>query len=161
MTDCVPGIIIEDVENGSISVQLPSILEEIEKGDSYHWSILSIWALGDIGDFTIYGFHQQDFEEEIRNTKDGFHMSWEQLNLFSSKPYQIVDTIILGSKDASFLKRYENEEMYKNCDIVIEMFDGQFWKVFSKENKLIDRFANKFNKITLIDSNDTEWITMS
>lgn len=156
--DCVPGIIIEDERNGIISVKLSRILEEIENGDSFYWDIFWIWAIGDIENPALYGFHQQDYQEEINRLSDGFMISWEQLLLFSKEVVQIINIIVLGSKDPALLKNYETEdEMYNNCNIFIGMYDGSFWKIFSKDGKLIDRLAEKFNDIVLIDSTDKKY----
>lgn len=154
----VSGIIIRDSVGNILTVELSDILEEIKDGSSFFWNIFCIEAIGDIGDVTIYGFHQQEYEKEINASKDGFNISWDQLSLLASKFHQIINGLILASKDLSFLKEYETEqEMYNNCDIVIAMCDSSFWKVFSKDGGLISHLAQKFKKTTLIDSTDKKY----
>lgn len=158
MTDCVPGIIIKDIKNRVLSVQLRDILEEVHDGATFYWNILEIDAMGDIGDEVIYGFHQEDYQEEINESKNGFIISWDKLKLYSSNIHQIMDGIIISSKNKSALHRYENElEMCETCDITLIMFDCYYWKIYSKNEKLIEQFAKKFNDIILIDSSDKKW----
>lgn len=40
--------------------------------------------------------------------------------------------------------------MYETCDIVIEMIDGGFWEIFSKDIAWIDRLAKKYKKIEFL-----------
>jgi hypothetical protein len=43
----IKGIRILDKKNNIISVELPEILEQINDGDSFFWSVLYLYATGD------------------------------------------------------------------------------------------------------------------
>ena len=67
----------------------------------------------------------------------------------------MYETIILGSKNVDLLHRYKEEkEMYKTCDIVLELIDCAFWEVYVKDIKIIEKFKGKFKEIELFDSGD-------
>lgn len=154
------GIIINDEKNHFLAVELHHILEEINNGATFSWNILELDAVGDIGEVIEYGFHDEYYQEEINNSKNGIDISWDKLKLFSLKINQILDGIIIGSKDPALLRRYSDKKtLYETCDIVIEVFDCSFWKVFSKDIILIQRLVRKFNDIVLIDSTDKNWNT--
>ena len=46
----------------------------------------------------------------------------------------------------------EDKEMYETCDIVIEMIDGGFWEIFSKNVAWINQLAEKFQNIEFLTS---------
>jgi hypothetical protein len=143
------GIRISDKINRVVSVELPDILREVHNGDSLNWSILSLDSEGDLGeDKSIPVFQQQ-----IQDSEKGFFINWEDLNVLSKKFYQIIDMVLIGCKDKNFLHRYKNDqEMYQNCDVVIDMFDSNYWKVFSKDEDLINRLSAKFKNIEFLES---------
>ena len=61
--------------------------------------------------------------------------------------------IVIASKNKENLHRYkEDREMYETCDIVIEMIDGGYWEIFSKDKLIIDKMATKFNDIKFLTS---------
>lgn len=143
------AIRILDEDDGYIYVTLYDILEEIRDGDLLLWSILFLWATGDLGD----GKSIVDFEKEISALENGLYISWEDLNTLSKKFDQIIDVIIIGSKNKDVLHRYkDNHEMYDTCDIVVQMIDSSYWEVFSQDKDLIDRLAAKFKKIEFLNS---------
>jgi hypothetical protein len=136
------------VENGAVAIVLSDILQEIDNGASMYWSIL--WL-----DATVYlgsNYSMLEIEHQINDSKKGLMISWEDLNVLSNKFYQIIDVIIIGCKDKSSLKCYDNNrEMYTACDVGIEMIDSSYWKVFSKDQHLIDKLLAKFKKTELVD----------
>lgn len=122
------GIRIYDSVGEVVRVTLPVILEEVENGNLYHWSILFLDAMGDLGeDKSIPVFQEQIYESE-----KGFFIGWQELDDLSKKFYQVIDIDLLGCKDISLTKRYKSDrEMYETCDIVIQMIDSSYWEIFS------------------------------
>jgi len=60
--------------------------------------------------------------------------------------------IIIGCKNRVLLKKYEDDaDMYRTCDVVIQMIDSSYWEVFSKDTQWIDKLASKFKKIEFLD----------
>ena len=43
--------------------------------------------------------------------------------------------------------------MYNICDIVIEMIDGGFWEIFSRDLDLISKLKEKFKETELLKPN--------
>lgn len=142
------GIEISDSINNVISVTLPDILKEIHNGNSFHWSILDLYASGNLGE----GKSIVAFSDTIYKSEKGFFINWDDLNLLSVKFWEIIDIVIIGCKDENLLRKYENDKkMYEACDIFIVFFDSCFWEVFSKDEDLIERLAKRFNEIKFLD----------
>lgn len=143
------GIRILDKVDRIVRVKLPDILVEVPEGAYYNWSILYFEAISDYKN----GKTLPISEDEVNPTKNGLFISWDKLNEIASQFYQIYDMILIGCKDETALRRYENDqEMYETCDIVIVMFDSSYWEIFSKDERIILRLANKFNDIKLLES---------
>lgn len=143
------GIRISDNEGRVVSVKLQDLLEEIHDGNAYHWSILEIDALEKLGEDVRY----QDLEKEIYESENGFFINWDDLNTLGRKFHQIIWITVIGCKNEKLLRRYENDqEMYETCDFVIVMFDSSFWEVFSKDASSINRLAEKFKDIKLLET---------
>ena len=137
------GIRILDNVNGHVSVRLPDVLEEIHSGDQLHWSILYLWAIGDLGNVD---------QTEISHYDRGLIISWADLNRLAQNIYQTIDLVLIGDKNESFLHRYESDEiMHRTCHVVIEMIDSSYWEIFSVDNGLIDRLVKKFKQIEFIE----------
>ena len=62
------GIRILDKENRCVIVNLPDVLAEIQDGDHYHWSILFLGCMGNLGE----GKSVPVFEDQIRKSERGF-----------------------------------------------------------------------------------------
>jgi hypothetical protein len=143
------GIRILDSKDNIVSVKLHDILEEIPYEDSLKWSILYLTI-------TLKPNSKNNdlkLEEKINNSKNGYPISWLQLNELSKIIHQEIELIVIASKEKQNLRRYKNDqEMYETCDIVIEMFDSCFWEVFSKDKTLIDNLAKKFKETKLLES---------
>ena len=143
------GIRILDKQGRIVSVDMPDILMEVDNGDYFYWSILSIDGNG----YLRIDQEFLDLIENIRNSPNGVVVTWEELNMFSKSFEQIIDSIIIGCKDKSLLHRYEeDQEMYETCDFVINMFDSSFWEVFSKDDQFINKLTSKFKDIELLES---------
>lgn len=141
------GVRISDGKD-NILVPLSSILEELSDGDLFYWSILFLDGTPSPGQ----GHFITQYGNKINNSENGIPIRWEELLTLSSKFYQMFETIILGSKDAKLLKRYDIErEMYMTCDIVFELIDCAFWEVYSKDQVFLKRLQKKFQKIELIE----------
>jgi len=144
------GLRISDKKNNIVSVELSDILKEITRGNSFYWSILYLYGTGCLDD----GQPMPAFEEKIKRAKNGFVLTWEELNNLAEKFWDLVDITIIGSKDKSLVKRFDNdEEMHEKCDIVIEMIDSGYWEIFAKDLDLIFRLKNKFKETELLDPN--------
>jgi hypothetical protein len=144
------GIRISDGIDSILRVKLSDILEEVVNGNSFHWVVLFLDGTPNQGQGKLLS----ECETLINKSKNGLPISWEELNLLSSKFSQMFETTILGCKDANLLYRYKKEaEMYKTCDIVLDLIDCAFWEVYSKDGELIARLAKKFKEIEFLEPN--------
>ena len=98
------GIRILDKKNRVVCVELPGILEEIQNGNLFHWSILYLDASGHLGE----GRSIPVFEKQIYDSEKGLFITWDDLNLLSKKFYQIIDITLIGCKNKNLLRRYDN-----------------------------------------------------
>lgn len=141
------GIRIKDAENDIISVGLNDLLKIIQNGELFNWSVLWLEASGDLGDDKSI----VALEQYIDKSANGLYISWKDLNLLANQFYQIIDLCIIGCKNKSLLKRYEDsEKMYEACDFVIEMIDGSFWEIHSKNLIYIDKLKQIFKNIEIL-----------
>ncbi len=137
------GIRILDVENHLVSVYLKDILEEID-GANYFWSILFFDGMGLLKNWNSL----DDFENNVNKSEKGLFINWKDLNDLANQFDEIIDILIIGSKNQKVLVRYDDsEEMYKSCDFVINKFDSSYWEVFSNDQRFIQKFSEKFKKI--------------
>ena len=142
------GIRISDGKGNILEPTLLDILEEISDGNSLSWSILFLDGTPSPGQ----GHFLTEYETKINNSQDGLPIKWEELITLSSKFFQMFETIILGCKDSSLLRRYEKEEeMYTTCDIVIDLIDCAFWEVYSKDQYLLKKLQDKFQETEILE----------
>ncbi len=127
------GIRIYGEENGQ-EIKLLDVLKEIHNGKSFHWALLHLEAKG--------------FNEKIKEQP----LTWQELHSLVYKLKQIYRILLIGSTDQSVLHRYTSEkEMYEACDIVVDLIEGAFGDIFSKDSELIDRLTAKFEEVEFLD----------
>ena len=142
------GIRISDIKEGKC-ITFSEILSYIKNGQQFYWSIL--WL--DVTPFHNEGEYIIQLEKEINKSEKGLLESFDFLKKLSSKIFQEIEMIVIASKKKENLHRYkEVQEIYETCDIVIEIIDGGYWEVFSKDKTLIDKLAKKFNDIKFLTS---------
>lgn len=138
---------INDSKDGLLTVTLPMLLDEISpSGEKLHWSIFYLSATGDLGDDRSI----VDFENEISDSDKGFFLSWNELKTLSVKFDQVFDTLIVGAANKEDIKKYDDDEkLYSNFDVVLDLFDGAYWRVYSEDDSIIKKMANKFSEVKL------------
>ncbi|MFZ0564651.1 MAG: hypothetical protein WAM28_00415 [Chlamydiales bacterium] len=135
---------VRDYENGVSHIKLADILQEVFGGDALNWSILFLdGILNPRANISI-----QELEKKINKSERGLSVSWKDLLALSKNFSQIYEIVLLGCVNVNLLKRYASEEeMHKNCNIVIELVDCAFWEIYSKDNRVIKALKNKFRNI--------------
>jgi len=114
------GIRISDSKGNILAPTLSDILEEVSGGSSFYWSILDLYASGDLRE----GQSIPVFEREIYDSEKGFFITWDELNSLAKKFYQVIDITLIGCQDKSLLCRYDSDQEMETCDIVVEMIDS-------------------------------------
>lgn len=142
------GIRISDIKEGKC-ITFFEILSYIKNGQQFYWSILwlDVTPLKNEGEYII------QLEKKINKSEKGLLESFDFLKKLSSKFFQEIEMLVIASKKKENLHRYkEDREMYETCDIVIEMIDGGYWEIFSKDKLFIDKISTKFNDIKFLTS---------
>jgi hypothetical protein len=142
------GIRISDTRNGKC-ISLSELMMNISDPDQFHWALL--WC--NIIPVENEGRLVSELREEINHSPQGKEYIFTSLLELFKKVFQEIEVLIIGCKAKENLHRYkEDQEMYETCDIVIEMIDGGYWEVFSKNSALIDQLAQKYKEIEFLSS---------
>lgn len=148
------GAIIEikDTDSrGSLSVELKHILQLITPvGHQLSWAILDLYATGDLGE----GKNILDLEEKIRQSPEGISTTWNELVSLSGAFFEIIDIVIAGYQDPNYRPQlspdHRKEELYKSCEIVIELIDASLWSIYARDNELIQKFQLVFHDVMIL-----------
>jgi hypothetical protein len=90
-------------------------------------------------------------EKKTNQLEKALLLTFESLLEISKKVFQEINVTIIACKTKENLHHYEeDQEMYETCDIVIEMIGGGFWEIFSKNIRLIDQLAKKFQAVEFL-----------
>ena len=142
----IKGLRISDIKDGKC-IPLSELLEGIPYANQLHWALL--WC--DATPIKEKGKQIIELEKKVNESIDGLPCTFESLVDFSNKIFQEIEILIIGCRIQENIHRYkEDQKMYETCDIVIEMIDGGFWEIFSKEIGWIDRLAKKYKEIEFI-----------
>lgn len=145
----VCGLRIFEDKHNVVSISLGEILDLISNKDEFNLAILFLDATEN-----LRGNHPlASLEQQIKKSKNGFHITLDELYELFSKIDQIIDLDLIGSRNKNRLQRYETDkEMYESCEIVIRMVDSSYWEIYFHDNILLEKFEKRFTK--------TEWINM-
>lgn len=145
------GIIeIKDKDaQGGLAVELTHILEVlVPEGCQLLWAILDLEATGDLGD----GKNMLDLEQEVEQSPTGLLMSWDELVSLACAFFQVINTVIVGCKDATAVpKLHPEENLYTSNDIVLEAIDSSLWRVYARDDKVLRRLQRAFRDVKLLE----------
>lgn len=128
------------------SVKISEILEEIKNGIDLSWCILS-----------LDGTPDPEKGNAVNESKKGLQTNWDEILSIGKEFSQISEIVILGSATKEFLHRYDNDQdMYRSCEIVIELKDCAFWQVFSNNQGIAERLSRKFKEVKFLQPTDLE-----
>lgn len=142
------GIRISDEKNGKC-IPLSELLIDIPDPDQFKWSLL--WF--DVTPIKNEGIFITELTKKINKSEKGINYNFASLLEISKKVFQEIEVLIIGCKIEENLHRYkEDQKMYETCDIVIEMIDGGFWEIFSKNETLINQLTKKYKDVEILTS---------
>jgi hypothetical protein len=142
------GLRISDIKNRKC-IPLSELLINIPHPDQFKWSLL--WFC--VTPMENEGRFISELTEKINSSEQGLDFSFTALLALSKKIFQEIEVLVIGCKMKENLHRYTvDQEMYETCDIVMEMIDGGFWEVFSKNEILINRLAKKYKEVEILAS---------
>lgn len=116
-------------EEFALSIMLEDVITQLPNYDSYKWRIL--WVNG-----VSFKIDISELEKEVNDSQNGKGILGEELIIFSRQFEQMLELLLIGDKDENKLKRYKKEDdMKKECEFVIELVDGSYWEVTSKNDQ--------------------------
>lgn len=138
-------IIIQGSSSDVLDVELSEILDCIENGDRFLWSLQWIIAVGKPGDQDVLSF-----EKSVNKSPNGIFFTWNELLDLSNRFYQIIELLVCGNQDESKLRRYEiDDEMGLSCTYVFELVDSSYWLVSSNDEKAILRMQRELSGVII------------
>lgn len=142
------GIRISDIKEDKC-ISLSELLGHLAYLEHLNWSVLWLDVTSKKGSGTFI----VDLMDKANHSKNGFSCSFTDLIEISDKIFQEIEVLIIGCKNAENIHRYkQDQEMYETCDIVIEMIDGGFWEIFSKNLPLIELLSSIYKDFEFLES---------
>lgn len=107
------AIRISDKVNRIVSVEFRDILEEVQHGELYYWSILYFYGMGhSLKD----GKSVDEFDQEAMHSERGILMKWDELKLFAKNIDQLFGVLVIGCKD---LQKLSDIKKTKKCTTIV------------------------------------------
>ncbi|MCH9634485.1 MAG: hypothetical protein S4CHLAM7_12370 [Chlamydiae bacterium] len=143
----IKRIEIRDLANNFL-IDLPDILRIVPNREKFYWGLLPLYdPMGVYGDAQNISIAIQN---QISEKKFAL-INWEDLEVLAQGVRQFIDFTLIGCKDPKALKSYKTrDEIVRNCDIVIIMFDTCWWEISCLDKKLIKKFINEFKQVKII-----------
>ena len=142
------GIRISDLKAGKC-IPLREILLRIRNSTQLTWVLL--W-------FDITPIENKQrllylLQKKVNASENGLRLSFQSLIEISEGIFQEIDVLLVGCRSQEDAHRYtDDQSMYESCEFVIEMIDGGFWEIFSKDVSWIKELANQYKKIEFLNS---------
>ena len=137
---------------GKSAVELIDLLNLIAQDQQQLvWSILDLEAIGDLSPIWERGI--LDLEENIRNLPQGLILSWQMLILLVEKFDQVINIIIVGCQEITKIPSLKpNSNLDTPCEIVLELIDSSLWRIYAKDQKILQRLQQEFTDIREIEA---------
>lgn len=138
-------IIVSGSSSKVLDVELSDILNCIENGSLFLWSLHWITAVGMPGDEEVLSF-----EESVNGSPNGVLYNWSELLDLANRFHQVIELLVCGDQNEMSLRRYEDdEEMMLNCDYVFELVDSSYWLVSSNDENAIRRMQRELPRVSV------------
>lgn len=107
-----------------VEITFHKILAAIPSSQQLLWKILWLTAV------SKEHLNIVDLEKDINSSKEGKPISIPALEILLEDILDLQEILLIADWDANRLHRYsEDEDMLKNCAIVIEKVDSSYWLV--------------------------------
>ena len=147
----MPGIaeIRDSDARGFLTVELRDFLRVVEpEGRHLIWSILDLEARSDPDKFKA---NLLEIEQQVSQSPQGLILSWEELVEFADALIEVLDTVIVGCKDKKLIPRLvPGDEIFSTCEIGIEAFDSSLWRVYARDDKLLQKVQAAFQNVAVV-----------
>jgi hypothetical protein len=134
---------------GFLTVELGDLLRIIEpRGRNLIWSILDLEARSDPAKFKG---DLAAMEQQIKLSPNGLIIGWDDLLTLSDALIEVLDGVFVGCKDRDSIPRLiPGDEVFSQCEIGIEAVDSSMWRVYAREDAILDKISAAFREVTLV-----------
>jgi hypothetical protein len=137
---------------GTAVIELIDLLKLINKDrQQLVWSILDLEAVGDISEIWERGI--LDLEENIKYLYQGYILSWQMLVLLAQKFDDVINTVIVGCHEVTQIPSLiPDSNIYNPCEIVLELIDSSVWRIYAKDERLLQHLHHEFSSDTKLET---------
>ena len=137
---------------GTSVIELIDLLKLINKDrQQLVWSILDLEAVGDVSEVWERGI--LDLEENIKYLHQGYILSWQMLVLLAQKFDDVINTVIVGChKVTQIPSLIPDSNIYDPCEIVLELIDSSVWRIYAKDERLLQHLHHEFSSDTKLET---------
>jgi len=117
------------------------------EGRNLTWSIQDLEAVGDPEKLKT---DLLEIEENAKHSPQGLIMKWEELVELAEALKDVWNPWIVGCRDSKLIPKviYSTEKV-DQCEIVIEVFDSSYLRVYARDDEIIRRIAGKFQDVSV------------
>ncbi|MBO3272342.1 hypothetical protein [Hymenobacter defluvii] len=148
------GIEIHGADEKFLDVTLNDVLPCLHAPADIQWRlwVLEAWSAEE---WTMEGLSCEAYENAVNDTPGGRPITREQMQQLADAPAQLVNMVLLGSRDFSHvpLTRIDFDQktaLYAACDYVIEIFDSSYVIVYSVDESFIECLCSSLRGVKTI-----------
>ena len=136
-------------ERGSAIIGLPEILEALEpEGQHLVWSMLDLEGTADP---SRLGMNMLDLEQQVAKSPNGLILEWKDLKQLAKRLDQIIEGTIVGCRNPDVLTQINlQSDLRSACDIVIQAIDSSLWKIYSRDDGILQRLKLSFREVKTV-----------
>jgi hypothetical protein len=148
------GIEIHGADEKFLDVTLNDVLPCVHAPADIQWRlwVLEAWSAEE---WTMEGLSCEAYENAVNNTPGGRPITREQMQQLADAPAQLVNMVLLGSRDFShvplpLIDSNQKTALYVACDYVIEIFDSSYVIVYSVDESFIGCLGSSLRGVKTI-----------
>ncbi len=134
----------------SAIVGLHDILVALEaEGQNLRWSILDLEAVGDL---SRSGTTTLDLEQQVKRAPNGLILEWKDLKQLAWALDQVIEGTLAGCGTPDALNKITlQSDLKATCDIVIEAIDSTLWRVYSRDDGILQKLKAAFRNVKTVN----------
>ena len=148
------GIEIHGADEKFLDVTLNDVLPCLHAPADIQWRlwVLEAWSAEE---WTMEGLSCEAYENAVNDTPGGWPIAREQMQQLADAPAQLVNMVLLGSRDFShvplpLIDFDQKTALYAACDYVIEIFDSSYVIVYSVDESFIECLRSSLRGVKTI-----------
>ena len=137
---------IRDTKGEALVTALPVVLEAIQEiGGSLEWSIFYLEVAADGSEIPV-----TEIMRGSENPEPGYRLDFDELVELSGQLTAIRSGLFVGCKHESGLQlRMQDSDLYQAYDVLVECFDGEYWRFTAREEAMLESVARRFKDVRL------------